>query len=1216
MQLREVKTISFVANVIRCAFLLSFTISLVILTNFGVFAQTQDARISGQVVDQNNAVVTNASITVTNVSTNETRTTVSNGEGKYFISNLRPAVYTVSVTAQGFAANTITDVQLSVGQQLDLPIVMQPQGATVSVTVTSATEAAIDTSSARIGVIVNQREIRDLPLNGRQVSQLELQTPGTVNTGTGTFGDIRFSGRSNQQNIVRYDGVEGTAIIDASPGNLNGEVASPFRLQSSLENIQEFRADSNNYPAELGTGTGGQISVVTKAGTNRFNGTLFEYLRNDKFDARNFFDNVSPGIPKSKLRLNQFGGALGGPIIKDKLFFFGSYEGYRVRAAVNNVERVPVLSLAQPGAFLPGSTTQQVNPNVQRFIPGFRSSSAFIIPGSATPDGFEIAQLQGTERTDENAFFGRLDYKYNDTNNFYIRYFRDKGTDLAPEGVSGRQVKIVAIPQNAAFGYTSVLNQSLINDFRIGFNAAKTTINGIAPIVNGVDFSNIIINVSGTTAQLPGNTIAGQGASAGISVPGGLVRANSATNGRGQPYTPFSLAFIDALSYTRGSHNTKFGTEIRRVQLKTDRLGGTTYTFSSFNNFLLGNLQQIQYVGDLSAPSPFTGVSGQRVARQTYYIFYGQDQWNIRPNLTISYGLRYEYYSPLREKSNGQIYFNIDNGTFRPSSADPFLSSKKNFGPRIAVTYSPFPNGSGFFGGNRTVIRAGFGIYYGPGQTEDQIQPIESDRISSTVTSGPLITAGFSGNPTADVNAIIANFNANPNNRSFQPRAYANNYKIPERINQYSISYQQQLPYNLVSTIAYVGSVGRNLFLRSVANRILPGNAVVSNTATVFPTGVGVINRVNTGGQVTGVTTVRQFSILNNAAACNASATNPICQPFAEIDYKTSGGRDRYDALQTSLARRFDNGLTMNAQYTYSYSRGNTSGSNDARTSAQLENFNADFGRNTFDVRHSFNLSALYDLPIGKGKRFDLGNSVANYLLGGWDIGGIINARSGLPIEVLVVRPDVVVQCQQAGGCPVNFAGGTTVPQGFVAQLPSFGANFPNLPTGFVAVVNTPGGGASRNVRRPDLISGVSPYLKNDRNILNPAAFAIPAPGTFGNLSRNALEGPSFRQFDLILSKRFFVTERANVQFRTEIFNVFNKANFVNPPATLPNTLPTLSYNAATGAFSANATSLQPGQPYSVDRSGTGFGQITSTVGRTVGLGTNRQIQFAVRLNF
>jgi hypothetical protein len=364
------------------------------------------------------------------------------------------------------------------------------------------------------------------------------------------------------------------------------------------------------------------------------------------------------------------------------------------------------------------------------------------------------------------------------------------------------------------------------------------------------------------------------------------------------------------------------------------------------------------------------------------------------------------------------------------------------------------------------------------------------------------------------------------------------------------------------------------------------------------------------------VTTVREFDILNNAAACAAAATNPICRPFAEVDYKTSGGDDRYNAFQFSLVRSFSTGLTMNAQYTYAHSEGLTAGSNEARTSANLDDFEADRGRNNFDIRHTFNVSALYELPIGKNKALDFGKT-GNFLLGRWQVGGIVNARSGVPVEVLVVRPDVVVQCRLATGCPKG--DGTFFAGGFTANLPSFGGTFPALPIGFAAVVNTPGGGASRNIRRPDLIAGVNPYLDADRNFINPAAFATPAPSAFGNFPRNELSGPGFTQVDVTLAKKFRVTETMNFEFRTEIFNIFNKANFANPSTTLNNALPNLSYSTATGTgvYSAAAANvLQPGQAYTQTAAGATFGVLRSTVGRTVGLGTNRQIQFAFRFNF
>jgi len=1158
-------------------------------------AQTDQGRIAGTVTDSNGALVPGAAIVVKNERTGEERTVVTNEAGHFIVSALRPSTYTVSANAKDLSAKT-TNIELLVGQEFTLAMVVQPTGLAASVDVRADGETALETSSAAIGANVNAREVEGLPINGRQLSQLYLQAPGSVNSGSGTFGDIRFSGRAVEQNIIRYDGIEGTAIIDSSPGNLNGEIPTPFRLQSSLENIQEFRVDSNNYPAEYGTGTGGQINVLTKSGSNRFHGSVFEYFRNDKLDAANFFDNIIG--QKSKLRLNQFGGSVGGPIKRDKAFFFFSYEGYRLRGGVNSIEAVPGLASRICAAPL-GTGTVACNAATAALIPAFRSTGAVTL--RAGPDLFDTVQLQANNIVDENTAALRIDYRFNQKHSAYFRFFRDQGSNLQPDGVTGRQISIRQVPQNGILAVQSILTPTLLNEFKLGYNSSYSRIIGVAPTVNGIDLSNLSFSIAGSVA---GFSLPGQGSNAGVATPGGLIRANSAQNGRGQPYTPYSLSFIDSLNWTRGNHSFKFGGEVRQIRLYTDRQGGITYTFANINNFLANNVQSVQYLGDLSAPSPFFNNStGQAHAKQDYYITYAQDEWKIKPNLTLNYGLRYEYYTPLREANDRQILFDIITGTLRDSSQDPLHSSKTNFGPRVGFSWSPSPEGKGFFGGGNTVLRGGFGIYYGPGQTEDQIQPIESNRISSTLSN-----VTFPQDPVV----IAAAFLSNPNNRQYQPRAYAPEYTIPEKVYQYSVSLQQALPYKMVLTAAFVGSEGRNLFLRSVANRILPGQTSIVD-GTTLPLGVGVINRTNAGGQVIAVNTVREFSIV--------SGSSSVQNPFAEIDDKTSGGHDSYRGLQMSLSRRLSSSLTLNSQYTFSRSFGNTSGSNEARTAANnaraLSEFDYDHGYNNFDVRHTFNLSALYDLPFGKSRKYDFG-SAGNAILGNWEIGAIVNARSGVPLEIGIVRPDVVIQCRNAAGCVVPTGTGgatTTFANGFVAQLPGTINAANPLPPGFIAVVNTPSGGASRNVRRPDLIPGVSPYLSNDRLILNPAAFATPAPGTFGNVPRNFLRGPGFKQFDIVLNKRIRFSESTNLEFRTEIFNIFNHTNFDIPGSRLNLALP--SVTQAGGVYTVSTSNVvQPGQAYTQAAAGGTFGLLRQTVVRDVGLGTSRQVQFALRLNF
>lgn len=1165
--------------------------------------QSDTGSIAGTIKDQNGGIVPGASVTAKNQHTGEERMGTSNTDGTFSIPALKASAYTVTATATGLGA-TVKDVEVNVGRETNLNIGMKLGDVTASVNVVVGEETTVTTGSAAMGANVNPREVEGLPINGRQLSQLYLQAPGSVNSGSGTYGDIRFSGRAVEQNEIRYDGIEGTAIIDTSPGNLNGEIPTPFRLQSSLENVQEFRVDSNNYPAEFGTGTGGQISVVTKSGGNKFHGSAFEYLRNDALDAANFFDNIIG--QKSKLRLNQFGGSIGGPIKKDKAFFFFSYEGYRLRGGINAIETVPGLaSRICPGGIILGTTNTACNAATVALIPAFRAANAVTL--RTGPDLFDTVQLQANNIVNETSAALRVDYRLNQKHSTYFRFFRDQASNIQPDGVTGRQIIIRQVPQNGVAAIQSVLRPNLLNEFKFGYNGAYSRIVGQAPTVNGIDLSNLSFNIAGSVA---GFALPGQGSNAGVAVPGGLIRANSAQNGRGQPYTPYSLSFIDNLNWTHGNHTVKIGGELRAVRMYTDRQGGITYTFSSINNFLANTLQSTQFLGDLSAPSPFFNNStGPAFAKQNYYIGYAQDEWKIKPNLTLNYGLRYEYYTPLKEASNRQIYFDINTGVLRDSSGDPYQTSKTNLGPRVALTWSPNPTGTGFFTGGKTVLRGGFGIYYGPGQTEDQIQPIESNRISSTLNGGAF---------PQDPNVIAASFINSPNNRQYQPRAYAPEYTVPEKIYQYGFSVQQELPYKAVFTAGFVGSQGRNLFLRSIANRILPGQTTILDGATL-PATFGIVNRTNPAGQVIAVNTIREFSIV--------SGTSSVLNPYAEIDDKTSGGHDNYKALQLSLGRRFSTGLTLNSQYSLSRSFGNTSGSNEARTAANnaraLSEFDYDEGYNNFDVRHTFNLSALYDLPFGKGKKYDFGG-VGNAIFGNWEIGTIVNARSGLPLEIGIVRPDVVIQCRNAAGCVVpTGAGGatTTFANGFVAQLPGTINAANPLPPGFIAVVNTPSGGASRNVRRPDIVPGVSPYLTNDRLILNPAAFTTPQPGTFGNVPRNALRGPNFQQFDLVFNKRFRFSETTNLEFRTEIFNIFNRANFDIPGSRLNLALPSSTFtpaNSATGAaaFYTIPIGLQPGSPYAQGTAGGTFGLLRQTVVRDVGLGTSRQIQFALRLNF
>jgi hypothetical protein len=1095
------------------------------------------ARIVGTITDATGAVIPAATVTVKNESTGQSRKIVANERGVYFAAQLPPARYTLTAEAGGMAPAEYSGINLQVGQERTLNVTLQPSTVNTEVVVSGGALAVIDTSSAVIGGNVSEREVAQLPINGRQISQLYLMAPGAVNFGAGTFDDMRFNGRSYEENALRYDGIEAGGIISNNPSDFNGEIPGPFRLQASMENVQEFRVESNNYPAEFGTGTGGQISIITKSGGNHLHGGLFEYFRNDQLDARNVFDGASPSI----LRLNQFGGSAGGPIVENKLFFFAGFEALKQRTTSPFIESTPSAAVRALPDCPPGTAQQTtptcmnaaIRPLLQAFPVGqFASASSL----------FDVVNVQEPGSIDEYSGNIRFDYMINDKNRMYARYQRDQGYGYVTANSTGSSIIYGAVPQNAMVALNQVLKPNLLNEIKVGLNAPKTRVYASTPNVPGVDLSGVTISLSGVVSL--GGT-AGQQGSVGIASPTGQLKLSSALNGRAAPFTNYSLSFIDNLTWIHGNHNVKFGAEVRPEHLKTAFYGGTTYSFANIQAFLADAPSQVAFNGDTTALSPFTGKSGFSLMHQTFYIGYVQDEWKIRPNVTLSYGLRYEYYSPLHESNDKVLWFDVPTGTLIPNyTKDWYTMKTTNFGPRFGLSWSPEKSA------NKTVFRVGGGIYYGPGLTEGQTQPGVNDRINRTITSGPLLT--YPDTPTT----FLSNYNINDPNLQFQPRAYLPGYAIPEQIFQYSASIQQQLPSDAVLTVGYVGSQGRNLFLRGITNRI---TGVVRDPVT----GVG--------------SAVREFSVVNGTTVTNK---------FAEIDTKTSGGSDNFNGLQVMLNRRFSKGMTLGSQYMWSHSLGNSDGSKDARTSADNYSQSSEYGDNISDVRQSINLSALYELPYGTGQAHEATtNPVAKALLGGWQIGTLFNARTGTPLDIEIVRPDIVYRNNVTGA----ISAGPVVTGGVVMTTP---------------IVNVPGGGASRNVRRPDLVLGVNPYYVSDGTLyINPAAFAVPQPGTYGNLARNALRAPGISQFDLTVSKKFSITETKNLEFRAECYNVLNSAIFAAPGGGTPR------LNDATGI-------IQPGQPYTQSAAGGTFGALTSTVSNQVGSGTNRQFQLALRFNF
>ena len=1080
---------------------LSFAIAALAFATFAG-AQSDRGRITGVIYDSSGAVLPAAKVTITNEATDGVRRTVAASDGTYAVDGLAPSSYRISVTAFGFAEAVVSSLPLAAGQERSQGFTLQPAATETRVEVASGELAQVDTRSAGLGATVSSWEVQNLPLNGRDLSQLYLQVPGATSSGAGTSDTMRFAGRSADQNTLRYDGIEASYII--SPRATDD--GQGFRLEQSLENVQEFHADSSTYAADLGYGTGGQINVVTKSGSNQFRGALFEYLRNSWFDARNYFDK---GVTPAPLRLNQFGGSFGGAILHDKLFFFLSQENLTQRLSVPFIENT-----------LSAYARSLAVPTIQPLL------AAFPVGQQPTSNPyFDLISKSIPSSIDEHFGSLRFDYLINSKNTLYARYQRDQGNWFIPSDASGSGGLYVSVAQNGVVDLTTVFRPTLLNELKLGVNASKYFGLNAGAITPGVDLSNVTIQISGGV----------QSGASGIVTPTGVT--GGANHGR--TFSGDTLTFSDNLTWNHAGHTVKAGFEIEPRTLYVNLLGGTTYNFNTVQDLLANNPSQVTVGGDLSSPSPFlNGASGIRKALQTYYGTFIMDEWKIKPNVTINAGLRYDNFSPVREAHNLDVIVNPDTGRLEPPNSDFYKTSKLDFGPRLAFSWAPerFRN--------RTVFRMGGGYYYGPGNTSDQIDDIENGAVAQTFTSAIAYPVNR--------DQLLSSIDISNPNLQYTPGGFGAGYKIPEIVLSYSASVQQVLPDQSVLTIGYVGNQGRNLFLRTIANKI-----------------TGLSTDPGTG---------------------NAIVTRQFGNYFSEFGIKTSGGSNRYDSLQISWNRRFSHGISGSMQYSWSHNIGNSSGSNEETTSANNYSYAGERGNNSFDIRHNLNADVLWELPIGHSHRLNFdSNRLLDGLLGGWQLGGNLNVRTGLPIDVLITRPDIVYRDNLTG---LYYESPVIGPSGQVEST---------------AVMNVPGGGASQQVRRPDLIPGVNPYVATSTGyFLNPAAFAIPQPGTYGDLGRDALRGPGFAQFDATVSKRFRITEKVGLELRADVYNLFNHPNFANPPSQLGDAVPS----------SPTSAGLQPGSALTPSAAGTGYGLLNSTVSQFIGLGTARQIQLALRLAF
>ena len=738
-----------------------------------VFAQQTESRITGLVLDDSKAAMPGVTITVTSKGTGAARTAVTGGEGEYTVTNLGPGSYTVAFELSGFA-NQSRDVVLGVGQHETVDVTMAVASLQEAVTV-SAESNVIDLSSARIGVNVSPEEVDNLPVNGRNFANLMTLATGATSDGNGGWASVRFNGKSNQQNYLNYDGVDGTYVWDASPGYLNS-TGSQFRLQTSMESVAEFRVNSGLAPAESGLGAGGNITVVSKSGTNAFRGSLFEYKRDDALDSASTYDGN-----KQPLELDQFGGSIGGPLVSNRTFFFGSFEGLRQKTGLSFTEAVPSnearrrILAGEPigsGAGQSPARTQAVAP----LLAGFPTSD-----NVTSNPLLALATLNTAANQEENSLSLRVDHRFTDSQSMYLRYlFSDGDLNTPDRTVTERRVRAKQRPQNVVLNHQSLLSRDIVNELKVGYNKPTTSATAFS---NVTGYDPVGVSLSGTVTSA---SIDARGTT-GIARSGLLIRATSASSTTGSIFEPYSLSFSDALTWNKGGHTFKFGGEYRQLQSDFQFLGSTEITYNSVNDFIDNRPNAVAVALDSPVFSP----------QQHYLIGYMQDSWRASERLTLELGLRYDFYSVVNEKNGNARPFFIEENDFSADANNFYDADKNNFAPRLSAVYRI---------DDRTVFRTGFGLFYGPGQFEDRIQPIEN-----AIERRRLGAADIPNNGLAYPVSAASYLNA------LSIRGYT--HSRPDEYNmQYGASVSRELPGAVNLTIGYTGSRGKDMFLRGVAN--------------------------------------------------------------------------------------------------------------------------------------------------------------------------------------------------------------------------------------------------------------------------------------------------------------------------------------------------------------------------------------------------------------
>jgi Carboxypeptidase regulatory-like domain/TonB-dependent Receptor Plug Domain len=1042
------------------------------------FASAQEqGGIVGTVRDPGGAVISGAKVTVTNAGTNQSRTVVSTASGDYSVPNLAVGVYSLAAEQSGFKQAVADNIKVDVQQVLRIDLTLQVGGTNEKITVSSA-PAQIQTQDAEIGALVENKRVEELPLNGRNFTQLALLVPGVTEGTQGsyeaTYGlgprgtGVAFSVNGQQSAYNQF-------LVDGVPAKENQHESNS--ISPSIDAIQEFRVQTGNYSAEFGTEAGAQVNLVTKSGTNEFHGSAYEFLRNDLFDGSNYF---SGGV-KPELRQNQYGATLGGPIRKSKTFFFGSYEGTRILKGLTQTALLPneqerngdfsdllqipqseggPITIVNPltGSAFPGNVINVPLSSVATYIlqnyvplPNVGSPTQPFDPFTATPNYVS----NDTNKIYVYQFIGRVDHHFSSRDAIFGRYTIENVTNISPKLFPTDSFEQKSRGQNIELSYSHIFSGNKLNELRIAYNRFRQN------ETVGNAFHNDVVSTLGIQGlcELP--------ACWGVPEMNVGPFIDFGEHGLGQVVSgprgwhPQLYHIGDTFSYIRGPHTIKFGMTFERHLDSFPEIIFPRGIFTFDGRFSDGGNSS----GTITPGSPTNGSAmadyllglpenslasinefDPHLANNDFYPWV-QDDWRVTPSLTVNLGLRYEWSG--RPISQNDTIANVDFSNGVATLVTPqnrqqlgyprslINNDNNDFAPRLGFAWSPG-------GQQRFVVRSGYGWFY-QRETSNSWEDLSINPPFINQTSfnlDPSQVGSFSlQNPFALAPPIPLLVFA-------MQKDWRDGY-----VQEWNVDTQYAITPNLVADIGYVGNKGTKIPDAIPINEAVPGPGDIQSR--------------------------RPY------------------QNFGSITYRDSESSATYNGLQTRIERRFANGLSFLAAYTYSRTINDQSlYETDTGGPQDIRNLASEKGLAPQDVRHRLVMSYVYELPFGRGKQFGSdATGVVGQLISGWQVNGITTLQTGQPFTALM--------------------------------------GFDNANVG-------------DGVARPNEVGNpiVSRGDRTPTHWFNTDAFVAAPFGSFGDAPRNNIIGPGFNNFDFSALKSFVLSEDKRIEFRTEIFDIFNHTNF------------------------------------------------------------------------